>query len=289
MAEATTTTPATRPEGLPVPRRGSTGRWLKRALKATAPLIALIALLALWQILVVVLDVRPFILPKPTEIAVEIYEERVILWDATMVTLLEVVLGFLLSIAVAIPLAILIVYSSFFKNVFYPLLVTSQAVPRIAVAPLVVLWFGFGILPKVLVAFSIAFFPLVVNTAIGLESTKREIVYVVRSMGGSSLQTFMKARFPSALPSIFGGLKVAIALSVIGAIVGEFVGASEGLGYLVIAAQGNLNTDLIFASITIMAIMGIVLFYVIELVERMVIGWHYAARAMEEGGGLDEE
>jgi NitT/TauT family transport system permease protein len=286
MAEATT---ATRPERLPIPRRGTAMRWLLRGLKATAPLIALAALIGLWEILVIVLDVRPFILPKPSEIAVEIWDERVILIDATGVTLLEVVLGFALSIVVAIPLAILIVYSSFFKNVFYPLLVTSQAIPRIAVAPLVVLWFGFGILPKVLVAFSIAFFPLVVNTAIGLESTKREIVYVVRSMGASSLQTFMKARFPSALPSIFGGLKVAIALSVIGAIVGEFVGASEGLGYLVIAAQGNLNTKLIFASITLMAIMGIVLFYIIELLERMVIGWHYAARAMEEGGGLDEE
>lgn len=269
-------------------RRSTPRRWIMRGLRAVAPLIALAVLIGLWEVLVVVLDVREFILPRPSAIAEEIVNESDILLSASWVTLVEVLLGFALSIVVAVPLAILIVYSSFFKNVLYPLLVTSQAVPRIAIAPLVVLWFGFGILPKVLVAFSIAFFPLVVNTAIGLESTKREIINVVRSMGASPLQVFVKARFPSALPSIFGGLKVAIALSVIGAIVGEFVGASDGLGYLVIAAQGNLNTELMFASITLMAVMGIVLFYVIELVERFAISWHYAARAME-GGGLEDE
>ena len=269
-------------------RRSTPRRWILRGLRAVAPLIALAALIGLWEVLVIVLDVREFILPRPSAIAEEIVNESEILLSASWVTLVEVLLGFALSIVVAVPLAILIVYSSFFKNVLYPLLVTSQAVPRIAIAPLVVLWFGFGILPKVLVAFSIAFFPLVVNTAIGLESTKREIINVVRSMGASPLQVFLKARFPSALPSIFGGLKVAIALSVIGAIVGEFVGASDGLGYLVIAAQGNLNTELMFASITLMAVMGIVLFYVIELIERFAISWHYAARAME-GGGLEDE
>lgn len=286
MAEASATSSVA--GELRVARRRLVPRRLTRGLKAIAPLIALAALIGLWELAVVVLDVRELILPKPSAIADEIYVERSLLLSATWTTLVEVVLGFALSIAVAIPIALLIVYSPFFKNVFYPLLVASQAVPRIAIAPLIVLWFGFSTLPKVLVAFSIAFFPLVINTAVGLESTKREILYVVRSMGASPLQAFLKARFPSALPSIFAGLKIAIALAVIGAIVGEFVGASNGLGYLVIAAQGNFNTSLIFASITLMAVMGIALFYVVEAVERYVISWHYAARETEEDDSEEE-
>ncbi len=246
-------------------------------------LFLLVGLIVVWEVIVEVLTIREYLLPKPSVVAKEIGEEHSILLSATWVTLKEVLLGFALSIVVAIPVGVLIVYSRTLADVIYPLLVASQAIPRIAIAPLIVIWFGFGTLPKVLIAFSIAFFPLVVNTVLGLTAVPRDMIFLVRSMGAGAVKTFIKARFPSALPAIFGGLKVAIALSVIGAIVGEFVGAEDGLGYLVIASQGTLNTRLIFASITMMAVMGIVLFYIVEAIERVVIGWHYAARA-EEGG-----
>ncbi len=266
-------------------RRPSLARSLARGMARIAPLVALAALVGLWELLVRTLDVKEFVLPPPSAIASEIGAEHRALLDATWVTLGEVLLGFVLSIAVALPLAVAIVYSPFLRNVLYPLVVALQAVPRVAIAPLMVLWFGFGTLPKVLIAFSIAFFPLVVNAVIGLQSVEREILYVVRSMGASPLQVFVKARFPNALPTIFGGLKVAIALSVIGAIVGEFVGAKAGLGYMVDVAQGNLNTRLIFASIVLMAAMGVVLFYAAELVERISVRWYFATRQEAKDDG----
>lgn len=263
------------------------GWLLKQTLRRTGSILALCGLVGLWELLVRLLDVQEFVLPTPSAIATEIYAEHSVLLSATWVTLEEVLLGFGLSVVVGIPLAVLIVYSPMLRNVLYPLLVSSQAIPRIAIAPLMVLWFGFGMLPKVLIAFSIAFFPLVVNGVIGLQAVEREILYVVRSMGANPLQLFVKARLPNALPTIFGGLKVAIALSVIGAIVGEFVGATAGLGYMVDIAEGNLNTRLIFASITLMAAMGIVLFYAVELIERVSVGWYFAAREEARDGALN--
>ena len=260
----------------------------RRALGWAGPILALAALVALWVVAVVVLDVKEYVLPAPSAIAAEIERQFSTLMSATWVTLSEILLGLALTIVVGIPTAVAIVYSSFLRNVFYPLLVASQAIPRVAIAPLMVLWFGFGLLPKVLIAFSIAFFPLVINTVVGLQSVDRDTMYLIRSMRASSFQSFLKVRLPTALPNIFGGLKVAVALAVIGAIVGEFVGSESGLGYLVLQGQGTLNTRLIFASVTVMAVLGIVLFYVVEIIERFTIHWYYAARAAaQEGGGQE--
>lgn len=253
--------------------------FLRRSLMRAAPLAAIFGLLVLWEVVVRVGDVAEYVLPAPTAILDEAIAQWQLLLDATWVTLSEVLLGMALSIIVAIPMAVAIVYSPFLKNVFYPLLVSAQAIPRVAIAPLMVLWFGFGMLPKVLIAFSIAFFPLVINTVIGLQSIDRDTMHLIRSMGATPRQAFMKVRLPMALPYILGGIKIAVALAVIGAIVGEFVGSNEGLGYLVLVGQGTLNTRLIFASIGVMALLGIILFYIVELVERMTMHWYYAARA----------
>jgi NitT/TauT family transport system permease protein len=257
---------------------------VRRSLSRSAPLAAMVALIALWELVVRVGDVAEYVLPAPTAIVDEAFAQSGLLLDSTWVTLSEVLLGMALTIVVGVPMAVAIVYSAFLKNVFYPLLVSAQAIPRVAIAPLMVLWFGFGLLPKVLIAFSIAFFPLVINTVIGLQSVDRDTMHLIRSMGASPMQAFMKVRLPMALPHVLGGIKIAVALAVIGAIVGEFVGSNEGLGYVVLVGQGTLNTRLVFASITVMAVLGIVLFYIVELIERMTMHWYHAARAADQKG-----
>ena len=259
-------------------------RTADRIVGIAGPMITLAALLLLWEILVRVLDVKEFLVPTPSAIFEEARRQGWTLVHATRVTMTEVLLGFGLCVVIGIPVAVAIVYSKVIRNVFYPLLVAAQAVPRVAIAPLMVLWFGLGTQGKVIMAFSIAVFPLIINTVVGLQAVDRDTMYVVQSMGAGPLQSFLKVRFPAALPSIYGGLKIAVTLAVIGAIVGEFVGSREGLGYLVVVGQGTFNTRLIFASVLLMALMGIVLFYILEIIERLTIHWYYAARAAAEEG-----
>jgi NitT/TauT family transport system permease protein len=280
-AAATTSAPARRARSL---RRG----FVSGSVSVLLPLCALAVLLGVWEGWVRIFDVKEFILPPPSAIADEAVNQWRLLLEATKVTLIEVLLGFALSVVVAIPIALMIVFSKFLRSVLYPLFVAGQAIPRIAIAPLMVLWFGLGTEGKVVMAFSIAVFPLLINTVVGLQSIDRETLYVVRSMGAGPLQSFFKVRLHAALPSIYAGLKIAVTLAVIGAIVGEFVGSREGLGYLVIVGQGTLNTRLIFASVLLMALMGIVLFYALEILERITIHWYYAARAAADQGGTPE-
>ncbi len=197
------------------------------------------------------------------------------------VTTKEILLGYLLSIVVGIPLALAIFLWPAFARSVYPLLVASQAVPKTAIAPLFVIWFGFGLVPKVLVAFLIAFFAIVINTVVGLESVQPEKIYLARSMGLSPLATFLKIRLPQALPAIFGGLKVAITLAVVGAVVGEFVGSDSGLGYLLLQATGSLDSPLLFAGFVPLTLIGAGLFLLIELIEWLAIPWHTSQRRAE--------
>ena len=264
--------------------RRLSGRTVNRIVSIAGPLITLAALILLWEILVRVLDVKEFLVPTPSAIFEEARRQGWTLVHATRVTMTEVLLGFGLCVLIGIPIAVAIVYSKVIRAVFYPLLVAAQAVPRVAIAPLMVLWFGLGTQGKVIMAFSIAVFPLIINTVVGLQSVDRETMYVVQSMGAGPIQSFLKVRLPAALPSIYGGLKIAVTLAVIGAIVGEFVGSREGLGYLVVVGQGTFNTRLIFASVLLMALMGVVLFYILEIIERLTIHWYYAARVAAEEG-----
>jgi NitT/TauT family transport system permease protein len=188
------------------------------------------------------------------------------------------VLGFALSIVVGVPLALAIFLWPPFARSVYPLLVSSQAIPKAAVAPLFVVWFGFGLLPKVLIAFLIAFFPIVINTVVGLASLEPEKIQLARSMGFGPSKIFFKIRLPSALPAIFGGLKIAITLAVVGAIVGEFVGGDSGLGYLLMQANGSMDTPLLFAGLVGLTLIGVALFLLVELAERLAIPWHTSAR-----------
>jgi NitT/TauT family transport system permease protein len=245
-----------------------------------APVATLSLAVVSWQLVVVGLGVPDYLLPAPTGVAAAIATEWRYLAVHTLVTLYEIVLGFALAVAVGIPLAMLIVYSPLIERSLYPLLVASQAVPKIAIAPLLIFWAGLGLLPKVLVAFAISFFPIVIDTVLGLRMVEPEMLHLVRSMGAGERKIFLKIRFPSALPSVFAGLKVAVTLAVVGAIVGEFIQADRGLGYVLQQATSVLNTRVAFASIFILAVVGIVLFVLVESVERRLTPWS-AARRLE--------
>jgi NitT/TauT family transport system permease protein len=248
--------------------------WRARVSGIVAPIAVVIALLALWEAATRVFAIPLFLLPPPSAIALSMQANASLLLTNGWVTTVEIVLGFLLSIVVGIPLALAIFLWPPFSRSVLPLLVSSQAMPKVAIAPLLLVWFGFGLLPKVLIAFLIAFFPVVINTAVGLASIEPEKIYLARSMGFGATATFFKIRLPNALPAIFGGLKISVTLAVVGAVVGEFVGGDAGLGYLLMVANGSMDTQLLFAGIVALTILGVVLFVLVELAERLAIPRH---------------
>lgn len=251
-----------------------------------APLWTVVATLVLWEVVVVGLKVPEYLLPAPSEIAAAFRQEWSYLLLHTGVTLYEILWGFVAAALVSIPLAMLIVYSPVFERSVYPLLVASQSVPKIAIAPLLIFWAGLGLFPKILVAFLIAFFPIVIDTVVGLRSVEPEMLHLARSMGARERKVFLKIRLPNALPNVFAGLKVAVTLAVVGAIVGEFIQADQGLGYALLQANAMLNTKLSFAAIAILAVIGIVLFLVVDWIERLCIPWHASRRSDLAAGTL---
>jgi NitT/TauT family transport system permease protein len=265
---------------------GLVGRLATPAGRLTAPVATIVAVIVLWQVVVVTFSVPEYLLPTPSGIAVAMVAEWRYLAFHTAVTLYEILWGFVLAIAVGIPLAMLIVYSPGFERSVYPLLVASQSVPKIAIAPLLIFWAGIGIFPKVLVAFAISFFPIVIDTVVGLRAVEPEMLHLARSMGAGERKIFTKIRFPNALPNIFAGLKVAVTLAVVGAIVGEFIQADRGLGYALQQATAVLNTRLGFAAIFVLALIGIVLFVLVDAVERWLTPWSVARRSELAAGTL---
>jgi NitT/TauT family transport system permease protein len=253
---------------------------------ATAPWLTVAAVVILWQIVVVTFRVPEYLLPTPTGIVSAMVLEWKYLAFHTWVTLYEILWGFALSVLVGIPLAMLIVYSPAFERAVYPLLVASQSVPKIAIAPLLIFWAGIGIFPKVLVAFAIAFFPIVIDTVAGLRAVEPEMLHLARSMGAGEGRIFLKIRMPNALPNIFAGLKVAVTLAVVGAIVGEFIQADQGLGYALQQATAVLNTRLGFAAILVLAAIGIALFVAIDVLEHWLTPWSAARRSELARGTL---
>jgi len=237
--------------------------------------VLIIAVLLLWQFGTLWLKVPDFVLPTPLAILKKLLLEWHLLLANTWATTEEVLLGFGLSVVVGIPLAIGMVYSRVFDKVAGTFMVSLQTIPKVALAPIFVLWFGYALIPKVLVAFLIAFFPIVVSSTVGLRAVERDMIYLVQSMGATTLQTFVKIRLPRALPSIFGGLKVAIGQAVIGAVVGEFIAAQKGLGYLQLIANVHLDTPLLFAAVAVLSVLGVLLYNLVGLAEHLIIPWHH--------------
>ncbi len=238
------------------------------------PAGTLFGVLILWEVSYHVFNIPQFIIPAPSGIVVETWEWRYRLIEHTWVTLYETLAGFALSVAIGTPLAVLLVYSPILRNALYPLLVVTQSVPKVAIAPVLLLVLGHGELSKIVVAFLVAFFPIVVDTATGLAATPSELLDLSRSYGASQLKTFLKVRFPMALPFFFSGMKVAITLAVIGAVVGEFVGSDKGLGYIIVSATSYWKANLAFGAMIILSLMAVLLFALVSLIERMVCPWY---------------
>ena len=235
-----------------------------------APGLALIVLVA-WQLAVPALGLSEFVLPTPLQIIARIAKDWALLLTHAQVTLFEVLGGFAFAVLLGIPTALLIFYSRIFERAVYPLLIAEQAIPKVALAPLVVLYLGYGWAPKIFLAFLIGYFPVVVSTVVGLQSLDPAMVNLVRSMGAGPWQTFIKIRLPAALPSLFGGLKLAISLAVIGAVIGEYVAAERGLGYLQLQANSQFDTTLNFASVVAIAMLGVLLFAMVRLAEELLV------------------
>ncbi len=258
---------------------GRLGGWITR----NGPVLAIVALIfALWELAVWALSVPDYILPSPSVIVIKIVVSWQLLLVNAFVTLQEIVLGFGLSVVIGIPLAIAIVYSRIFERVAFPFMVSLQTVPKVALAPILVMWLGYGILPKVMVAFLISFFPIVINSVIGMRSAEKEMIYLVQSMGANELTTFIKIRLPKALPSIFGGLKVGMGQAVVGAVVGEFIAAEQGLGYLQLISQVRLDTPLLFAAVVVLSLLGVLMFYIVAWVERIALPWNRVTTEVTE-------
>lgn len=245
---------------------------------AVRPIILILAVLALWQAAVTVLRIPKYLIPAPGAVLQQFSDWPRLLRES-LVTTYASMGGFLLSVLVGIPCAVAIAYSRSVESFLYPILVFSQTIPKIAIAPLFIVWFGFGVLPKVIVAFLLGFFPVVVSTVTGFKSVEPDMLDLVRSMKATRLQVFLKISFPHALPHIFSGLKVSITLAVVGAVVGEFVGANSGIGYLLQLANGNFDLPLMFAGLFVLSIIGVILFVALELVEKWVIPWHVSQRS----------
>lgn len=258
-------------------RSQSTG---SRTAQRLLPVIFIGAVLLLWEVTARWGSVPKYILPAPTDIILRLFESWGILWDALLVTTAEILIGFGLGVALGIALAIPIAYSTTVRNTLYPLIVASQAVPKIAIAPLLVLWLGFDIWPKVAVTALMVFFPVTVTTAEGLASVDRNLIDLLRSVSATHTQIFLQVRVPHALPHIFSGLKVGITLAVVGAVVGEWMGADSGLGYLLTYANTMLDSTLLFAALFLLVALGVLLFVLVDIAERLLLPWHHAGQGV---------
>jgi NitT/TauT family transport system permease protein len=245
------------------------------------PLIFFLALLALWELLVEIIKVPTFILPPPRDLYTAFVDKFYILYKHALITFLEAVGGFALSFILGVGFAISVVYSRHLHNTLYPLIVILYAMPKSAFAPLMVIWIGYGLFSKMAIAFLVAFFPIVVNTVLGLKEVEPELLDLARINKGSQFDIFRKIRLPNSLPYMFAGVKVALVLSVTGAIVAEFVAANEGLGYLILQANYSLDTALALVILLILALLSLTLFMGVEILQRKMAPWSAEVRQIE--------
>jgi ABC-type nitrate/sulfonate/bicarbonate transport system permease component len=253
-----------------------------RALRRLAPSVLVVAAIVLaWELLVRVLAIDPIVLPAPSRILSALWDARGIAAGHALATLAETAVGFSISVVFAVLAALAMDSIGWFRRAVYPLLVASQTIPIVAVAPLLVIWFGLGLLPKVLVVVLVTFFPVTVALLDGLAATSRDATSLLETMGASRSQVLLKLRLPGALPSFFTGLRIAVTYAVIGAIFGEQVGAVNGLGIWMILSKNLFRTDLVFGAILITAVLTLSLWLLVGLAERLTIPWYRAARRIE--------
>ncbi len=250
------------------------------------PTVAILAgLIGLWELVVSVNDIPHWKLPAPHAVASELWNSKALLWHHTWVTLVEVMAGFAGALGTGLLLAALIHQFRILERVIYPSVIASQTIPIIVIAPLLLIWVGYGFQHKVIVVALITFFPIVVNTVDGLKSTDPDMIRLMRTLGANRWQIFSKVQVPNSLPFIFSGIKIAITVSVIGAVIGEWVGSSEGLGYLAIRSKSQFLSERVYATVVLLSVMGVGLFLLSGLVERVMLRWHYQRRRTNAENG----
>jgi len=247
----------------------------REALKHAMPWLVMAALLVVWQIACIVFDVPEIILPKPTKIFVVFYERFDILLRFCLETLWTTVIGFLLAIAGGLLLGLAVGASPFVYSGLYPLLIAFNAVPKVAIVPILMIWVGVGALPAVITAFVISFFPIVVNVATGLATIEPEMRDVLRSLGATRLEILTKVGIPRAMPYLFASLKVAITLAFIGSVISETVGGNRGIGFLMLSAGARNDAPTTFAGLFAIAIMGVAMYAVCAVVEKRMTRWAF--------------
>ena len=257
--------------------RGSLGALLNSAW--VRPFLFLLLLIAAWDLSIRLFHIPAYQVPTPRDVVIVLWENWPELLQQAWPTTYATLMGFLLSALFGIPVAMLIAGSKTVESYVYPLLVFSQSIPKVAIAPLFVVWFGFGIFPKIISAFLLGFFPVVVSAVQGFKSVDPDMVDLARAMQGSRFHVFCAVNLPHAMPAIFSGLKVSVTLAVVGAVVGEFVGSNSGIGYVLQRSIGTFDLPTMFAALVILALMGVVLFWIVDRIERLVIPWHASQRS----------
>jgi NitT/TauT family transport system permease protein/putative hydroxymethylpyrimidine transport system permease protein len=256
-----------------------------RASSALAPLLVVVALLgawelaARWDVLADALGIEPFLVPSPSEIAESLWDDRALLAENAWVTLQEVLAGVAIALVAGGALAVVLHLSPTLRRATYPLLVASQTVPVIAIAPILVVWFGFGIGPKLAIIALVCFFPVTVNTLDGLRAVDPAQVKMMRTLDAGRWQILRRVEAPSALPYFLSGAKIAAAVAVIGAVFGEWSGSDEGLGHLILVSQGQLQTARVFAAVAVLSVIAIALVATVALIQRRFVGWSVGAPA----------
>jgi NitT/TauT family transport system permease protein len=246
---------------------------MDRFVRYGLPVLGTVLLILAWHFYVVAFDVPPAVLPKPDAVLHSMIANWQVIVQEGTITLLESLYGFLLAFALGVPLAVAISSSRTLNLMFYPLLIATQSVPKVALAPLILVWLGTGLESKLAIAWLVAFFPIVVDTATGLRNTPVEYLDLATSVRANAFQTFWKIRFPAALPFVISGSKVAITLAVIGAVIGEFIGSNDGLGNLLLVANSQINIPLAFACLFGLAAIGIGLYAAVVMVELALKPW----------------
>jgi ABC-type nitrate/sulfonate/bicarbonate transport system permease component len=267
----------------PIVRRRFSPRQMPVITMVLPPLVLIAVLLGGWQIAVTSGSVDPTVLPSPARILHQGWIARATIWSNTLPTLKETLIGFAVSLSVAWILAVLVDFFPVLRRALMPVLVASQTIPIIAIAPLMIIWFGFGLLPKVIVIALVTFFPVCVGLIEGFASTEKEAMNLMRSMGASRWRQFTGVRLPSALPRFFTALRIGITYAVTGAIFAEYVGAENGLGIYMSAMKNSFRTDLVLAAVLVTAVLSVTLFGLTFLVERLIIPWHSKERRSRRG------
>lgn len=249
-------------------------------------ILMFLCFLGIWQLGVMVFQIKIFVLPSPLKVLEALFSPEVSpqynWWRHILATGEEIVFSFLLTVVLSIGLSIVIVWSKLMNKLIMPIIVLFNSLPKIALAPLFLIWFGYGLVPNIMVATLVAFFPVVINTTTGLKAVDDDLLDLVHYLNASKAQVFLKIRIPNSLPYIFAGIKISATMCVVGAIIGEFIASERGLGYLLRDAQAFIDTPVMFACLLLLSVMGLLFFSAIGMLEKVFMPWNYRTTDVEK-------